>query len=62
MAKGCGGGTFETQEGAQETLQEPEKLNYKDKKLNIGPAIRKQQVGISRSGVMPAAGRMCLPR
>ncbi|ELK04816.1 Protein boule-like protein [Pteropus alecto] len=37
-----------------------EKLNYKDKKLNIGPAIRKQQVGIPRSSVMPAAGTMYL--
>uniref|UniRef100_A0A2K6EGA1 Boule homolog, RNA binding protein n=1 Tax=Propithecus coquereli TaxID=379532 RepID=A0A2K6EGA1_PROCO len=37
-----------------------EKLNYKDKKLNIGPAIRKQQVGIPRSSLMPAAGTMYL--
>ncbi|KAK9410845.1 BOLL: Boule like RNA binding protein, partial [Crotalus adamanteus] len=37
-----------------------EKLNYKDKKLNIGPAIRKQQVGIPRSSIMPAAGTMYL--
>uniref|UniRef100_A0A8C3ICC6 DAZ domain-containing protein n=1 Tax=Chrysemys picta bellii TaxID=8478 RepID=A0A8C3ICC6_CHRPI len=52
--------TFETQEDAQKILQEAEKLNYKDKKLNIGPAIRKQQVGISRSSIMPAAGTMYL--
>ncbi|KAH0511658.1 Protein boule-like [Microtus ochrogaster] len=37
-----------------------EKLNYKDKKLNIGPAIRKQQIGIPRSSIMPAAGTMYL--
>ncbi|KAI4588380.1 hypothetical protein MJG53_002788 [Ovis ammon polii x Ovis aries] len=52
--------TFETQEDAQKILQEAEKLNYKDKKLNIGPAIRKQQVGIPRSSIMPAAGTMYL--
>ncbi|NXC20523.1 BOLL protein, partial [Corythaeola cristata] len=36
--------TFETQEDAQRILQEAKKLNYKDKKLNIGPAVRKQQI------------------
>ncbi|KAB1279152.1 Protein boule-like, partial [Camelus dromedarius] len=46
VSKGYGFVTFETQEDAQKILQEAEKLNYKDKKLNIGPAIRKQQVGI----------------
>ncbi|XP_005373319.2 PREDICTED: protein boule-like isoform X1 [Chinchilla lanigera] len=60
VSKGYGFVTFETQEDAQKILQEAEKLNYKDKKLNIGPAIRKQQVGISRSSVMPAAGTMYL--
>ncbi|XP_051046006.1 alpha-protein kinase 3-like [Phodopus roborovskii] len=48
VSKGYGFITFETQEDAQKILQEAEKLNYKDKKLNIGPAIRKQQVGIPR--------------
>ncbi|CAK7306826.1 Protein boule-like [Vulpes lagopus] len=58
---GYGFVTFETQEDAQKILQEEaEKLNYKDKKLNIGPAIRKQQVGIPRSSIMPAAGTMYL--
>ncbi|KAI5281330.1 Protein Boule-Like [Manis pentadactyla] len=68
--------TFETQEDAQKILQEAEKLNYQDKKLKIGPAIRKQQVGIppneSTSGsefenvyfkgssIMPAAGTIYL--
>ncbi|XP_032659507.1 protein boule-like [Chelonoidis abingdonii] len=60
VSKGYGFITFETQEDAQKILQEAEKLNYKDKKLNIGPAIRKQQVGISRSSIMPAAGTMYL--
>ncbi|XP_038605219.1 protein boule-like isoform X2 [Tachyglossus aculeatus] len=60
VSKGYGFITFETQEDAQKILQEAEKLNYKDKKLNIGPAIRKQQVGIPRSSLMPAAGTMYL--
>ncbi|XP_028925123.1 protein boule-like isoform X2 [Ornithorhynchus anatinus] len=60
VSKGYGFVTFETQEDAQKILQEAEKLNYKDKKLNIGPAIRKQQVGIPRSSLMPAAGTMYL--
>ncbi|XP_067154997.1 protein boule-like isoform X1 [Apteryx mantelli] len=60
VSKGYGFITFETQEDAQKILQEAEKLNYKDKKLNIGPAIRKQQIGIPRSSVMPAAGTMYL--
>ncbi|XP_034286002.1 protein boule-like isoform X1 [Pantherophis guttatus] len=60
VSKGYGFVTFETQEDAQKILQEAEKLNYKDKKLNIGPAIRKQQVGIPRSSIMPAAGTMYL--
>ncbi|XP_075812451.1 protein boule-like [Microtus pennsylvanicus] len=60
VSKGYGFITFETQEDAQKILQEAEKLNYKDKKLNIGPAIRKQQIGIPRSSIMPAAGTMYL--
>ncbi|XP_074857373.1 protein boule-like isoform X4 [Carettochelys insculpta] len=55
VSKGYGFITFETQEDAQKILQEAEKLNYKDKKLNIGPAIRKQQSrSISSSPVMVA--------
>ncbi|NXB16416.1 BOLL protein, partial [Rhagologus leucostigma] len=42
VSKGYGFVTFETQEEAQKILQDAKKLNYKDKKLNIGPAIRKQ--------------------
>ncbi|XP_010005694.1 PREDICTED: protein boule-like [Chaetura pelagica] len=47
--------TFETVEDAQKILQETEKLDYKDKKLNIGPAIRKQ-IRSPRSTVIPEAG------
>ncbi|XP_078536572.1 protein boule-like isoform X3 [Lissotriton helveticus] len=60
ISKGYGFITFESQDDAQRILLEAEKLNYKDKKLNIGPAIRKQQVGIPRSSTMPAAGTMYL--
>uniref|UniRef100_A0A8C4XQN3 Boule homolog, RNA binding protein n=1 Tax=Falco tinnunculus TaxID=100819 RepID=A0A8C4XQN3_FALTI len=52
--------TFETQEDAQKILQEAKKLNYKDKKLNIGPAIRKQQLRSPRSTIIPEAGTMYL--
>ncbi|XP_043916240.1 protein boule-like [Protopterus annectens] len=60
VSKGYGFVTFETQEDAQKILQEAEKLKYRDKTLNIGPAVRKQQVGIPRCSVMPAAGTMYL--
>ncbi|XP_010147761.1 PREDICTED: protein boule-like [Eurypyga helias] len=60
VSKGYGFVTFETQEDAQKILQEAKKLNYKDKKLNIGPAVRKQQMRSSRSAVIPDAGTMYL--
>ncbi|KFP52823.1 Protein boule-like, partial [Cathartes aura] len=60
VSKGYGFITFETQEDAQKILQEAKKLNYKDKKLNIGPAIRKQQIRSPRSSVIPEAGTMYL--
>ncbi|XP_042730923.1 protein boule-like isoform X2 [Lagopus leucura] len=60
ISKGYGFITFETQEDAQKILQEAKKLNYKDKKLNIGPAIRKQQTRIPRSNVIPEGGTMYL--
>ncbi|KAM9235849.1 LOW QUALITY PROTEIN: protein boule-like [Leptosomus discolor] len=58
VSKGYGFITFETQEDAQKILQEAKKLNYKDKKLNIGPAIRKQQIQSPRSTLIPEAGTM----
>ncbi|NXF31828.1 BOLL protein, partial [Nyctibius bracteatus] len=66
VSKGYGFITFETQEEAQKILQETKKLNYKDKKLNIGPAIRKHQIRINfkilipGSAVIPEAGTMYL--
>ncbi|XP_062475686.1 protein boule-like isoform X4 [Pezoporus occidentalis] len=60
VSKGYGFITFETQEDAQKILQEAKKLNYRDKKLNIGPAIRKQQIRNPRSTVIPEAATMYL--
>ncbi|NXD80070.1 BOLL protein, partial [Halcyon senegalensis] len=60
VSKGYGFITFESQEDAQKILQETKKLNYKDKKLNIGPAIRKQQIRSPRSTAIPEAGTMYL--
>ncbi|NXW55206.1 BOLL protein, partial [Eurystomus gularis] len=60
ISKGYGFITFETQEDAQKILQETKKLNYKDKKLNIGPAIRKQQIRSPRSAVVSEASTMYL--
>ncbi|XP_009873700.1 PREDICTED: protein boule-like, partial [Apaloderma vittatum] len=60
VSKGYGFITFETQEDAQKILQEATKLNYKDKKLNIGPAVRKKQLRSPRSPVIPEAGAMYL--
>ncbi|NXH10975.1 BOLL protein, partial [Bucco capensis] len=60
VSKGYGFVTFETQEDAQKILQEAKKLNYKDKKLNIGPAVRKQQMRSSRSPVVTETGTMYL--
>ncbi|NXK91335.1 BOLL protein, partial [Formicarius rufipectus] len=59
VSKGYGFVTFETQEEAQKILQDAKKLNYKDKKLNIGPAIRKQQLR-SPNALSPEAGTMYL--
>ncbi|NXW26645.1 BOLL protein, partial [Phaetusa simplex] len=60
VSKGYGFVTFETQEDAQKILQEAKKINYKDKKLNIGPAIRKQQIRSPRSSAIPEPGTMYL--
>ncbi|KAM6071125.1 protein boule-like [Chlamydotis macqueenii] len=60
VSKGYGFITFETQEDAQEILQEAKKLNYKGKKLNIGPAVRKQQIRSPGSPVVPEGGTMYL--
>ncbi|XP_010187099.1 PREDICTED: protein boule-like [Mesitornis unicolor] len=60
VSKGYGFITFETQEDAQKILQEAKKINYKDKKLNIGPAIRKQQIRNPCPTVIPEAGTMYL--
>ncbi|NWR70659.1 BOLL protein, partial [Centropus unirufus] len=61
VSKGYGFITFETQEDAQKILQETKKLNYKDMKLSIGPAIRKQhfKLSIPGSAVIPEAGTTC---
>ncbi|XP_062383288.1 protein boule-like isoform X2 [Sardina pilchardus] len=54
VSKGYGFVTFETQEDAQKVLQEADRLSFRDKRLNIGQAIRKQQVGMHSGGfVMP---------
>ncbi|NXG16395.1 BOLL protein, partial [Grallaria varia] len=61
VSKGYGFVTFETQEEAQKILQDAKTLNYKDKKLNIGPAIRKQvRSPNARSAVTPRASTMYL--
>nr|QZA76140.1 boule [Coilia nasus] len=46
VSKGYGFVTFETEEDAQKVLQETDRLSFRDKTLNIGQAIRKQQVGM----------------
>ncbi|KAM4777104.1 protein boule-like isoform 2-T2 [Cyanocitta cristata] len=59
VSKGYGFVTFETQEEAQKILQDATTLSYKDKKLNIGPAIRKQVRSPNAcSAVSPQAGTM----
>ncbi|XP_069716793.1 protein boule-like [Phaenicophaeus curvirostris] len=60
VSKGYGFITFETHEDAQKILQESKKLNYKNKKLNIAPAVRKQRIRNSRSSLIPGAGTMYL--
>ncbi|NWR32061.1 BOLL protein, partial [Tachuris rubrigastra] len=63
VSKGYGFVTFETEEEAQKILQDAKKLNYKDKKLHVGPAIRKQlRTGTmyTTTAVSPEAGTMYL--
>ncbi|XP_076158618.1 protein boule-like [Alosa pseudoharengus] len=50
VSKGYGFVTFETQEDAQKVLQDADRLSFRDKRLNIGQAIRKQQVGMHSGG------------
>ncbi|XP_061089658.1 protein boule-like [Conger conger] len=50
VSKGYGFVTFETQEDAQKIIHDAERLSFRDKRLNIGQAIRKQQVGLPLSG------------
>ncbi|NXY41432.1 BOLL protein, partial [Ceuthmochares aereus] len=52
---------FETHEEAQKILQETKILNYKNKKLNIAPAVRKQRIRSPRMFFCtPGAGTMYL--
>ncbi|KFO75479.1 Protein boule-like, partial [Cuculus canorus] len=57
-SKGYGFITFETQEDAQKILQETKILNYKGRKLDVGPARRKHQIRQRRSSVVPEASAM----
>ncbi|XP_010890413.2 protein boule-like isoform X2 [Esox lucius] len=45
VSKGYGFVTFETQEDAQKILHDADRLCFREKRLNIGQAVRKQQVG-----------------
>ncbi|XP_072538951.1 protein boule-like [Salminus brasiliensis] len=57
VSKGYGFVTFETQEDAQKILHDADRLCFRDKRLNIGQAIRKQQVGAhSGSYTVPSPG------
>ncbi|XP_076871802.1 protein boule-like isoform X2 [Brachyhypopomus gauderio] len=47
VSKGYGFVTFESKEDAQKILHDADRLCFREKKLNIGQAIRKQQVGVS---------------
>ncbi|NWW25303.1 BOLL protein, partial [Falcunculus frontatus] len=61
VSRGYGFVTFETQEEAQKILQDVKKLNYKDKKLILGPAIRKRVwtgAMYATTAVSPEAGAM----
>ncbi|KAJ8255245.1 hypothetical protein GJAV_G00202710 [Gymnothorax javanicus] len=49
VSKGYGFVTFETQEDAQKIIHDADRLCFRDKRLNIGQAIRKQQVGVPSS-------------
>ncbi|XP_012696342.2 protein boule-like isoform X2 [Clupea harengus] len=53
VSKGYGFVTFETQEDAQNILKEADRLFFRDKRLNIGQAIRKQQVGMHCGFAVP---------
>ncbi|KAK1798870.1 hypothetical protein P4O66_007144, partial [Electrophorus voltai] len=50
VSKGYGFVTFECQEDAQKILHDADRLCFRDKRLNIGQAIRKQQVGVHSGG------------
>ncbi|XP_066544370.1 protein boule-like [Amia ocellicauda] len=50
VSKGYGFVTFQTQEDAQKILQEADKVCFRDKRLNIGQAIRKQQMSFYHGG------------
>lgn len=58
VSKGYGFVTFETQEDAEKIItKESENLVFKDRKLNIGPAVRKQQTYARLiDGFPPASG------
>ncbi|KAM6945759.1 protein boule-like [Aplochiton taeniatus] len=56
VSKGYGFVTFETQEDAQKLLHEADRLFFRDKKINIGQAIRKQQVGGHTSSFSLSSG------
>ncbi|XP_048885405.1 protein boule-like isoform X1 [Brienomyrus brachyistius] len=53
ISKGYGFVTFETQEDAEKILHDADRLCFRDKRLNIGQAIRKQQVGVHTAASFP---------
>ncbi|XP_030627925.1 protein boule-like [Chanos chanos] len=53
VSKGYGFVTFETPEDAQKILQDADQLSFHDKKLNIGQAVRKKQVGVPCGTAVP---------
>ncbi|XP_062852970.1 protein boule-like isoform X2 [Trichomycterus rosablanca] len=55
VSKGYGFITFETQEDAQKILHDADRLCFRDKRLNIGQAIRKQQLGVHSGGYTRAS-------
>ncbi|XP_071368207.1 protein boule-like [Centroberyx affinis] len=60
MSKGYGFVTFETQEDAQKILQ-ADAVCFRDKKLNIGQAVRKQQAAGHGNSVAVASGGPAVP-
>ncbi|XP_036401796.1 protein boule-like [Megalops cyprinoides] len=60
VSKGYGFVTFETQEEAQKIIHDADRFCFRDKRLNIGQAIRKQQVGAARVALPPSGGTMYL--